>query len=455
MPLETYATCTVDTTRMDTLIRSENFRSVTFEKESVDYQLRDAKLGRWSLSVSRDKATLPEPDAIAQRVENAQQHVGNMVSTLSVQHHRPRFGQKWPDQAQLKLGASFGHLLYPLENATLGPPHLVPALPGFFSVFNDESFKAQFTTRPALNYEFIAQPGPKNHAANALPYHFPHLAFVFRPTHEGEYKLHKVHLKLGSAYHQVLLPELAVDISIEAVQSLKMKNRDFDRNVNDVKDHILQNLQDGGRLTAPDFDLQIPKWTVTGMDYGDRSEMTKTRYLFTGIRLTQSFWGQYHGNTVSYATRQIGKMGAKDARFRMIYESTKSSRSTIDPQETKEFVADVFKIAGKITEAAATSGPDLKKDQGSAGKEPMSIMTDEEASTDPSPKNEAETSSWPEMDTHVSRDVQVSEEAINDPYILDILMDTPSTNTYNETPTPTHNDEATEDEQKQSLSSVT
>jgi hypothetical protein len=86
--------------------------------------------------------------------------------------------------------------------------------------------------------------------------------------------------------------------------------------------------------------------------------------MFTGVKISQSLWGAYQGVAASYGTSQSGKLGAKQGTLSIPYGVSAHSKVIVglDAKEALgKFVADAYMMAGKITEAAASSGKGMKK----------------------------------------------------------------------------------------------
>ena len=370
MPLQSTG-CTVDNSGAST--KSTEFFPVSFEKEAVDYKLRNTRLGRWSSPITKDNATLQGSPNLSGRIGNAQERVLEMTSFLSEQHRSFRAKKRamtlnrWEDSAESRLKANYGHLLHPLEDPTAKQPHFVPTLPGISSILDAESTRIGFWTRPSLCYDFIAQPGSPNYSTDLSPNCFPKLSIIFRPDADGQHALQKITIQFGTAKYQVLLPEESVDISFEFEQSLRLNPGDLIRKLPAVdrwKDKVLQNLQSGERLTAPDIELDIPRWTVEGLEYTTKDEVIKTKYLFTGISVNQSVWAEHQGNIVVYSTNQSGKLGAKTGTLSTRFGVSLGSKKvefTDASEAMKEFVGKAFQMAHTISQGAAASHTGMKK----------------------------------------------------------------------------------------------
>ena len=347
-----------------------HFVPVALEKEAVDYKLREAKLGRWSLSIGESESQSLQSDAIAKRMQGTQAHITEMASALVDKPDSPYKPSKlpanslWDKESEPRLEAEFGYLLHPLDDPTARQPYFTPTLPGVSSVLSGGSFKPKFRTRSSLTYEFIPQPESKKSDTESTRFEYPGLSVTIRPDRHGQHKLHKIALIFGDTRHSVLLPEEVVDVSFRFNQTLLMNNPLGVEGFPFWEREVLQNLQSGSRLNAPEIKLSIPKWTVRGMEFATKDELTPTKYLFTGAKIHQTMWGAYEDIVVSYATVQSGKIGAKTRSLKLPYGANASSKKiSIQNRENflREFVANVYKMAGKITKAAAASGTTMQK----------------------------------------------------------------------------------------------
>ncbi|KAL1600785.1 hypothetical protein SLS60_007173 [Paraconiothyrium brasiliense] len=470
LPLRDLQRISVDTTGRDVLEGSDHLLPVVVEKDAVRYRYRDSKFGRWSLPVNLATASLPASDSVAERVKTAQELVVKKLMTPPTQYQRTSNApkdiklRKWTYHPEVRFGAQFGHALFPLGDPTTGKQQFLPALPGLSSIFNNEAYKMSFVTRPTLSFEFIAEPGPKNYTSDLLPYKFPRLNAYFRPDYQGQHSLSKVVLNFAAAKHRVLLPEEAVDIQFQSSQSIQMQNVRYDQDARILQDQVLQKLQSGGRLSAPDINLNIPKWTIEGMEFDGKEDFVKTRFIFTGITFSQTVWGQYQGQTAKYATRQGGKLGAKNGAFSLVYGMNPYAKkqAILDPPNAmREFVANAFKTAGKITQAAAASQAGMKKIE----RKPKAQQSFESrhqfgAGTTSSTINkqaaiedDVKTTADPNDDVEASPAAKTPEGFTDDPRISAILNDTTSPENV-DVEHRSGQEKPTEDEQRRRLESA-
>ncbi|KAJ4304846.1 hypothetical protein N0V90_000374 [Kalmusia sp. IMI 367209] len=384
MPLKRLGSHTIDTTGSDALQSSECFLPITFEKEAVSFNRRNAKLGRWSLPSKHISTTSSEPVNLDERIRAVQEHVIKMVAKPGEIEVRPpeqkvRFRRKWAIKPESRLRVGFGHVVFTSNGLASEPgldrPYFLSALPGLSSVLTDDTFKLGYATPPTLVYQFMAV----NESLDIRDLLFPTLSISFKPDSKGQHKLRKVTLGFDNASHQVLLPEKAVDLHFETSKGLHMYDLQGNNTIQDFAAQVLANIQSGGRLSAPNLELEIPRWTIAGLKCDHREELRKTKFLFTGIKFSQGVWGKYMDRTVTYTTSQSGKLGRKGGQFSMIYGLTEhSKKDNIHNQEKamNEFVADAFKMAGKITEAAAVN-------QSAAKRLELKIMLDKGESEKP------------------------------------------------------------------------
>ncbi|KAF2449766.1 hypothetical protein P171DRAFT_379938 [Karstenula rhodostoma CBS 690.94] len=437
LPLKSTSLGTVDTTGRSTLESPDHFRPVVVEKESVEYKARNSKFGRWSLPMKQANVTYPTSASVARRVKTAQEHVLKMTLTPPTPNQRIKIKhQKWNHKTEIRLKAIYGHALLPLEDSSSEAAYFVPALPGLSSMFADQAFTTSFTTRPLLCYEFIAQPGPGNYTSDLLPYKFPKLMAYFRFI-DGQQGLSKVILSFGAGNHQVLLPEEAVDVWFQTYQSIQMNNSRVALETRTLREHVLENLQSGGRLSAPDITLPIPKWTVGGMKFDEKDDLIKTKYQFVGVTFTQSVWGEHDGSPASYSTKQSGKLGAKHGVFSTIYGVNRMAKPIAindPPNAIREFVANAFKTARTITKAAAASQAGLKK----IGEKPKQRQSSDnfiQRGRDISHSvNDALSLDQPSAPSYT----QILEDALSDPHFFGMLNDNASPADHHGTTTVYH-----------------
>lgn len=369
------------------------------EKESVVYSARKTKFGRWSLPVQQNAKAHAAPSNLTKRLKRAQEQVLKMFTTRPDQVGPEKPYARWAHKAEVRLRASFGHTLFPLEKPNSEEAFFLPALPGLSSLFTDEGFSTSFTTRPVLCYEFIAQPGTFNYTSDLSPFKFPKLTAYFRVI-DGQQGLSKIMLSFGSGDHQVVLPEEAVDIQFEYNQSLRMTKAHTDIHTRDLREHVLANLRSGGRITAPDLTIPIPKWTVEGMEFDGPDDLIKTKFQFVGVTFTQNVWGDHNGNITTYSTKQSGKLGAKNGKFSTVFGVSRAAKPiAIDdpPNEIRDFVARAFSMAGTITEAATSSQQGPKKVAFKPKqRQPVGAQQDRNALDDISTPAEQKTPAMPE-----------------------------------------------------------
>lgn len=437
-----------------------HFVPVPLDKESVDYELREAKLGRWSLPVATKKSALLESDSVAERIESTQAHIAKMAPEIfdETSRHVPT-KSLWEPEATHRLRARFGHVLHPLDDPTTQHPYFVPALPGLTSVFRHMTFKPYFTTNPSLTYEFI--PNPKKSDAESTEFEYPALSVTLRPDKTGQYHLQKMILSFGWVRHDVLLPEEVVDMSFEYDHTLRLQNRSQMKGLFDWEREVLRNIQSGKRLVAPEIELDIPRWTVKGMESVKKNDVTRAHYMFTGVKIHQSMWGAYQGVAASYGTSQSGKLGAKQGTLSISYGVSAASKKIVglDAKEALgKFVADAYMMAGKITEAAASSGTGMRKivraeKTSQLGRNSTAPASAGEDTASPAPKSK---DAWlardREYDDALSMNnnkpvVKVEQETENNTETASTSSDvTPADQT--ETQPPTENADSTKEEEK-------
>ncbi|KAL5416573.1 hypothetical protein PMIN03_002112 [Paraphaeosphaeria minitans] len=442
LPLKSPSATTVDTTGRGALESADHFRPVVVEKESVAYKARSTKFGRWSLPVKQNmdtRATLPN---LSQRLNAAQEQVQTMFLKKTPPHQSPDVKYpKWNKNTEVRLKALYGHALLPFEDPNSEEVSFVPVLPGLSSLFTDQVFHTSFTTRPLLCYEFIAQPGPSNYTSDLLPYKFPRLIAYFRFI-DGQQGLSKLVLKFDAGNHQVLLPEETVDIRFETSRSIQMNNSRQAHDTRGLREHVVANLQSGGRITAPDITLDIPKWTVEGMEFEGKGDLIKTKFQFVGVTFTQSVWGEHDGSAATYFTKQSGKLGAKYGQFATVYGVNRLATPVAidDPANAiSEFVANAFKTAGTITQAAATSQAGPKKLE----TKPKKLQ----------PPGERVHRNGDAV-YRIAEDTQIPEAAMDDPHLSNMLNDDAPSNEHSEASPSASRAEPTEEEMKHNFGSA-
>lgn len=460
LPLKSPSLSTVDTTARNAIESPDHFRPVVVEKESVEYKARNTEFGRWSLPIKQNASMHAASASITRRVKTAQEQVLKMFLTSPNQptnnknpKRDPKWNMKWNNKTEVRLEALYGHALFPLEKPSLEVASFVPALPGLSSLFADEAFKTSFSTRPLLCYEFIAQPGPKNYTSDLLPYKFPKVKAYFRYI-DGQQGLSKLVLSFAAGNHEVLLPEEAVDIRFQTSQSIQMNNSRLARDTRDLREHVVANLQSGGRITAPDILLEIPKWTVGGMEFNGKDDLIKTKFQFVGVTFTQSVWGEHHGSPATYSTKQSGKLGAKYAQFSMVYGVNRLAKPiAIDdpPNAIREFVANAFMTAGLITKAAAASQTGMEKTE----EKPKQRQTSGHRAQQAGGAISHSATDAVKLDKpRTPFDTQIPKDTINDPHLSNMLNNNAFPDDNNEARPSTGQEGRTEEEQGRWTESV-
>ena len=118
-------------------------------------------------------------------------------------------------------------------------------------------------------------------------------------------------------------------------------------------DVVTKNIESGERLTAPDLQIDIPKWTIPGSPATAKGTRS-VKYLFSGIQIRQAVSGSYDGAPMSYSTVQSNKLGAKGGALHMYHNDVSSKEGDAG---LEAFVQKCFHMVDSITEAAARSQP--------------------------------------------------------------------------------------------------
>jgi hypothetical protein len=349
---------------------------VYVEEKSLDHNYRNVELGRMSMPIAR----LTEPDT----TEDAQQTemteipdkspktlaglANRVIATIrrpTSDESKPNAVNNWVTEPEYRLSAEFGQVLFPLEDAApstaikaaLAQPSRSPFLPTFPGLTGlltspDMSAKARMQT-PSLLYDF--QPGPKqpNFEAGQM---FPSLHIQMRTgIHGSKPTMHKLSLGFQHRIHDVLLPDKAADIRFFRYGRLRLAKNHRDKNVQEWAETVFQNIQSGGRLTAPPLRIDIPKWTIPGFP-ADAKGTRSVIYNFSGIQYRQTVVGDLLGTGISYSTVQAGKLGARGGALTAHYNS-QDDPLLRDEITVKSFVKRCFIMVDKITDASTQTQP--------------------------------------------------------------------------------------------------
>jgi hypothetical protein len=154
----------------------------------------------------------------------------------------------------------------------------------------------------------------------------------------------------------VLLPDKASDVRFYRRASLHFNVKDHnDEDVQTWADAVIENIESGGRLTAPPLRIKIPKWTIPGFSSEEKG-MCNVTYYFSGIQFRQSVAGNLFGEDISYSTVQSGKLGAKGGALTAHYTGHGDTELR-DESTVKAFVERCFSMVDLITDASTQTLP--------------------------------------------------------------------------------------------------
>lgn len=396
LPLKRSHKHTVESQRIDQEIEKCYLLPNVF-KDSLSYHSRSLDLGRWTLPIPvaarteskneneqvineqaiNEQEGTPDPFANVSDTESLQKNVLKALqvplaqqSASSARPVRLESEATWLGQPQTQLSTDFGHALLPMssspsEESSLGPKTLLGmfsnALPGISTMLTGGiTQRAPPPSPTSLEYEFVASP----HQPNRLDDFSAYPALQLRFQINDELKLRAVRLRFNIHYHDVFLPDQAVDLRFRSHQVLTLQQSLKDPNIKALSEAVSANFASGARLTAPpSLTLKIPTWTIKG-DVGNRPGMKETRtvtYLFTGINYRHSYNSMAEGFPITYSMKQTGKLGTKGGALALHYIQAKDERGgpsrVNDPRRMKEFIRTSFVLADRITDAAGTTAP--------------------------------------------------------------------------------------------------
>lgn len=271
----------------------------------------------------------------------------------------------WALEPEFKVSADFGQALFPMDmrdpnkiveaasDSSRSPFH--PAMPGLGSLLASSEFQnISRTETPALLYEFVPAPEQKGLNAEVGP-DFPKLFIQVRTGRDGNRAaIHKLSIGFQERTHDVLLPDQAADIRFHRYGRLRFSSKSHhDKNVEEWTEAVRQNIESGGRLSAPSLTLDIPKWTIPGFP-SDEIGMLPVKYVFTGIQFRQSVTGRLLDTQVSYSTVQSGKLGAKGGALSAYSEKLQGDE--VEAQ-IRDFATKCVQLVDYISQATAQTQP--------------------------------------------------------------------------------------------------
>lgn len=383
MPLKG-AKRTIDTQRLDAAQNGIYLSPVFLEPDSLDFAQRDLQLGRWVLPVTRstdaaspDDQLLEESTALpsAKTEQTSHSIVNRVVSLLkppvddiflsSGEIPRKRQTGYWSLEPEYKVSADFGQVLFSLQlqnknkvveaisDPTVSP--FQPSIPGLSNLLASTDFDQMSRTEtPALLYDFL--PGPDQRHLQAAPGpDFPRLFIQVRTGRErSRPTIHKLSLGFQKRIHDVLLPDQATDIRFHRYGRLRFSIKSHhDKNVQNWLEAVQENIESGGRLTAPSLTIDIPKWTIPGSP-PDATGQVSIKYHFSGIQFRQTVTGRMLNTQVSYSTIQSGKIGAKCGAL-SAYPDRLSSNDY--EAQIRDFASKCVDMVDYISQAGAQTHP--------------------------------------------------------------------------------------------------
>lgn len=281
----------------------------------------------------------------------------------------------WKAQAQWRLSATFGQALFPSDEmassstieswlGTSSQPIFTHSVTGMTTLFSSaqlqESSAAgalQFNSAPhhhILVYDFI--PAPKQQRVSAS-HTLPGLRIQMRTGATGtEATFHKMYIFVREHFHTVLLPEQAVDLQLQKVLRVAIREDHRSKAIQEWTSAVAANIASGERVSAPNLTIEIPKWTITGQPDNAKGMQT-AKYLFSGVRFRQSVAGSFQGTAVSYTTNQSSKLAPQGGSLSMHYNN--SARNVQAPADgvdrLTQFFDKCFVFAERITCVASNT----------------------------------------------------------------------------------------------------
>ncbi|KAF2794827.1 hypothetical protein K505DRAFT_374358 [Melanomma pulvis-pyrius CBS 109.77] len=418
----------IDRRKLDAMQEQRHLLPTAF-KNFLDYRFRSLELGRWALPIlkSTDDGSTPqhEGDKSHQAGTKSDQHMpSQIVTALQATQDNVRIRRNEPKesfQVRRSVSAEFGQVLVPLINKTASDALNAPfchVFPGLSKLLMNEAFSTEAeSATPKLEYEFTGNPAQANPLKDGQKH--PDLLMKFKYQQGSEPKLHSVTLKMKEHFHDVLLPEKAVDIRYKVTQELKLLDLEGQPQVREYIDAICVNIESGARLTAPPLlEIKVPKSAIPGSSpyaKGDRI----LEYFLTGIRYRQSVTSEYQKHVVSYSTTRAGKLGKKGGTLSVYYNVGKDTKLS-DVTALKKFVQTSFVVADQLTAAAANNKPMAKtirpRDQTSARKTRRSEARNSEYTPHNFVEFETDHVAPPAFDTVNSTIDRIPDDAIEHPF---------------------------------------
>ncbi|KAF1829022.1 hypothetical protein BDW02DRAFT_574375 [Decorospora gaudefroyi] len=358
------------------------------EAKSLEQRYRHMKLGRMTLPIERlaepetREGQTHEAETIAKATKRSNAALDKLVSRTSMSVGRFDAGDgtssmkvnNWAQEAEYTLHAKIGQVLFPLDSAephkagkaitasaSLSP--FVPYLPGLTSLLASPELSATSRLQtPSLLYEF--QPDPDQPAVNkkltAILPNLPSLRIEMRTGRKGaKPTMDKLNLSFDHRMHDVLLPDEAADLRFFRRGTLSLRNAAKNANVQQWTAAVIENIESGGRLTAPPLTIKIPKWTISGNAQTEKGTLEVT-YNFSGIQFQQSISGTLFDNPVSYSTIQSGNFGAKGGTLTAHYSANEDTHLT-DKTQLEQFVNKCLAMVDLVTCKSSQTVPVSKQ----------------------------------------------------------------------------------------------
>jgi hypothetical protein len=382
LPLKSYTPHSIDHGGGHAADSSRTLLPTFQDADSFDHKYRSIKLGRWSLPVTRrsniqnterqeqepptnrsTQSRAVDKDIINRVLVNLRHPVDKKAPSHELAE-RKAIGY-WTATPAYKLSAEFGQALFPLEQTTPDntnvasaqptPSIFLPSFPGLATLLASDLQTNVRADAPALLYSFIPAPEQQNFAAGQA---LPSLQINIHTGRKGgSATLNKLSLGFQELIHDVLLPDKSTDVRFFKYGRLRLQKTNRDKHIREWMDAVTKNIESGERLTAPDIQLDIPKWTIPGFP-ANATGTRSAKYLFSGIQFRQAVSGSFEGAPMSYSTVQSNKLGAKGGALNMYHEDVASKEGDAG---LEAFVQKCFRMVEKITEAAARSQPISKQ----------------------------------------------------------------------------------------------
>jgi hypothetical protein len=388
LPLSQNSLQSVDSRKLEAKKESSFFAPVPFTSD-LPFPYRGINLGRWTSSVPRQAEKSINKDELVQAIveeDNAPAHSApatadlqkrvcdifdQIILTRRAKVSVPSNAQSfWLSDTFVRIGVGYQQALFeapksgltkalatPLENTHFFKYAYSNSVPGLPKLLADSSadFESPRMTK-SLNYEFVPSPYMPNRLVKAgglaKAEDYPRLMLKFllrpRPGEQGVMPtLHSVRLNFSAKRHTVLLPDRVTDMVFMHYRQMRlMKPLEVD-NIKKFADAVCENIESGGRLTAPpSLTVDVPKCIMPG--YAPHEKGTRSiPYLFKEVRHTQLFTSSFEEHHVVYASSQEGRLGQNSASLRLFPHGGER------PASLERFVESAFRLADRITEAAA------------------------------------------------------------------------------------------------------